>query len=259
MDFQRDADSQQGPEVRKIAVVNQKGGTGKTTTTGNLSAGLALRGRKVLMLDLDVQGNLGVWFNISSGRSLCDVVRDNMPIEACIRKVRENLYLLPGGSGLLDLEPLFLNPDTRQSLINLKFQGVSDYDYIFMDCAPSWNLLNQDVMFFAQEMFIPTSMEYLAMVGIKQIVKNLVTFRKSYENSLQVSLVIPTFYNARQRKDREVMGSLEHYFQDKVSNPIRTNVKLSEAVSYHKSIFEYDDTSNGAKDYRDLVERVDNG
>jgi len=235
--------------VRKIAIVNQKGGTGKTTTTGNLSAGLAIKGRKVLMLDLDVQGNLGVWFNISSGRSLSDVIRDNMPVEACVRKIRENLYLLPGGSGLLDLEPLFLNPNTRQSLINQKFQGMSGYDYILMDCAPSWNLLNQDAMFFAEEMFIPTSMEY----------QNIVAFRKNYENSLQVSLIIPTFFDKRQRKDREVMGNLQQHFQEKVSNPIRANVKLSEAVSYHKSIFEYDDTSNGAKDYWDLVERVDNG
>jgi chromosome partitioning protein len=245
--------------LRKIAVVNQKGGTGKTTTTGNVSAGLAMMGKKILMIDLDVQGNLGVWFNVASGRSLCDVIRDNIPVEACIRKIRENLYLLPGGSSLLDLEPLFLNPQSKQSMISTKFEGVSEYDYILMDCAPSWNLLNQDALFFVEEMFIPTSMEYLAMVGIKQIVKNIVTFRKSYESPLQVSLIIPTFYNARQRKDREVMESLKLHFEDKVSNPIRTNVRLSEAVSYHRSIFEYDDQSNGAKDYWALVERIDNG
>lgn len=245
--------------MRKIAVVNQKGGTGKTTTTGNLSAGLALKGWKVLMVDLDVQGNLGVWFNISSGRSLSDVVRDNMPVEACIRKVRENLFLLPGGSGLLELESLFLSAKSKQSLIKQKFDGLVDFDYILLDCAPSWNLLNQDAMFFAEEMFIPTSMEYLAMVGIKQIVKNIVTFRKSYESPLQVSLIIPTFYDVRQRKDREVMESLKIHFEDRVSNPIRTNVKLSEAVSYHKSIFEYAENSNGAKDYMELVERVNNG
>ncbi len=245
--------------MRKIAIVNQKGGTGKTTTTGNLSAGLALKGRKVLMLDLDVQGNLGIWFNISSGRSLCDVVIDNMPVEACIRKVRDNLYLLPGGSGLVELEPLFLNSRISHSLIESKLEGLQDYDYILMDCAPSWNLLNQDAMLLAEEMFIPTSMEYLAMVGIRQIVKNIVNFRKSYGKSLRVSLVVPTFYNARQRKDREVMQSLKTHFQNRVSIPIRTNVKLSEAISYHKSIFEYDDTCNGAVDYRELVERVDNG
>jgi chromosome partitioning protein len=245
--------------VRKIAIVNQKGGTGKTTTTGNLSAGLAMKGRKVLMIDLDIQGNLGIWFNVSSGRSLCEVIIDNMPVEACIRKVRDNLYLLPGGSSLSELESLFLNTRTKQSIIESKFEGLKEYDYIFIDCAPSWNLLNQDAMLFAEEMFIPTSMEYLAMIGIRQIVKNVVTFKKSSGRALQVSLIIPTFYNARQRKDREVMESLKMHFKERVSNAIRINVKLSEAVSYHKSIFEYDDKSNGASDYRELVERVDNG
>ncbi|MFQ6103615.1 MAG: ParA family protein [Candidatus Glassbacteria bacterium] len=245
--------------MRKIAIVNQKGGTGKTTTAGNLSAGLAMKGRRVLMIDLDIQGNLGIWFNISSGRSLCDVILDNMPVEACIRKVRENLYLLPGGAGLAELEMLFVKTPMPKSLIHSKFEDVQDYDYIILDCAPSWNLLNQDAMLFAEEMFIPTSMEYLAMIGIRQIVKNIVTFRRNLGHTLQIALIIPTFYNARQRKDREVMESLRMHFKEKVSDPIRTNVKLSEAVSYHKSIFEYDNNCNGAADYQVLVERVDNG
>lgn len=245
--------------MRKIAVVNQKGGTGKTTTTGNLAAGLAMRGRRVLMIDLDVQGNLSIWFNITSGRSLCDVVIDNMPVESCIRKIRENLFLLPGGSGIIEIEPVFYNNPDSGSIIASKFEGVLDYDYIFLDCAPSWSPLNQDALLFADEMFIPTSMEYLAMVGIRQIVNNVVAFRESSGKTIQVSLIIPTFFASRQRKDREVIESLKRHFQDSVADPIRTNVKLSEAVSYHKTIFEYDEKSIGAEDYRKLVERVDHG
>jgi chromosome partitioning protein len=245
--------------MRRIAIVNQKGGTGKTTTTGNLSAGLALRGRKVLMIDLDVQGNLSIWFNITSGRSLCDVMIDNVPVEACIRKVRENLYLVPGGMDLVDLEPLFFKTREKESLFKGKLEGIQGYDYVFLDCAPSWSYLNQDAMLFAEEMFIPTSMEYLAMVGIRQIVKNVVTFRKSSGKAFRVSLIIPTFYVATHRKDREVMESLKRHFQERVADPIRANVKLSEAVSYHKTIFEYATHSKGAADYRDLVERVENG
>lgn len=245
--------------MRRIAIVNQKGGTGKTTTTGNLSAGLALKGRKVLMIDLDVQGNLGIWFNITSGRTLCDVMLDNTPVEGCIRKVRENLFLLPGGMDLVDIEPLFFRTREKESLFKLKFEGLGGFDYVFLDCAPSWSYLNQDAMLFAEEMFIPTSMEYLAMVGIRQIIKNVVTFRKNSGKAFQVSLIIPTFYSARQRKDREVMESLRRHFQDRVADPIRVNVKLSEAVSYHKTIFEYATHSKGASDYRDLVERVENG
>lgn len=245
--------------MRKIAIVNQKGGTGKTTTTGNLSAGLALKGRKVLMIDLDIQGNLGIWFNTTTGRTLCDVVLDNTPVEACIRKVRENLFLLPGGADLVDIEPLFLRTRERESLIGAKLGDIESFDYVFLDCAPSWSYLNQDAMLFAEEMFIPTSMEYLAMVGVRQIIKNVVTFRKSSGKTFQVSLIIPTFFSARQRKDREVMESLRRHFLDRVSNPIRVNVKLSEAVSYHKTIFEYATHSKGASDYRELVERVEHG
>ncbi len=245
--------------MRKIAIVNQKGGTGKTTTTGNLAAGLAMKGRRVLMIDLDVQGNLSIWFNITGGRSLCDVIIDNLPVESCIRRVRENLFLLPGGIGIVEIEPLFYSSSYSGSIIATKFEGVQDYDYILLDCAPSWSPLNQDALLFADEMFIPTSMEYLAMVGIRQIVNNVVAFRKSSGKTIQVSLIIPTFFTARQRKDREVIESLKRHFQNSVAEPIRTNVKLSEAVSYHKTIFEYDEKSIGAEDYRTLVERVDHG
>ena len=127
---------------------------------------------------------------------------------------------------------------------------------MLLDCSPSPSYLNESALLYAGEVFVPAAMDYLSLVGIKQVLELISTTSRLYDHSVRVSLVVPTFYDRRQRKSREVMGILRRHFPDRLADPIRFNVHLSEAPSYQEHIFEYRPRSNGAQDYARLVERV---
>lgn len=245
--------------MRKIAILNQKGGTGKTTTTVNLGAGLVIKGRRVLLIDMDPQGNIGTWFNTSNSKNLYHLLIEETPPQSCIVEIRKNLCLLPSNKTAAQAELDLSSQPAREKVLKRKLKTLNLYDYILLDCAPSLNLLNQNAIIFADEVFIPVSMEYLSLVGIKQILENLEMTRELMNHEIRLSLIIPTFYDVRNRKSHEVLESLKKHFKQKVADPIRSNVKLSEAVSYHQTIFEFSPNSYGAQDYQKLVRRVENG
>lgn len=246
--------------MRKIAIINQKGGTGKTTSALNLAAGLALRGAKVLLIDMDPQGNLGIWFGVNPKKSLYHLLVDEQTSwNDCVMQVRENLSLLPSTKTAAQAEIILTGQPSRERVLKRRLSSLKGYDYVILDCAPSLNLLNQNAMMFAADAFLPVSMDYLALVGVRQILENLKMVREILEHEIEVSLVIPTFFDVRNRKSHEILESLHKHFADKVTAPIRANVRLAEAASFHKTIFEYAPTSYGARDYWKLVERVQNG
>ena len=244
---------------RVIGVLNYKGGTGKTTTVVNLAAGLARRGARVLCIDLDAQGSMATHLGVEYAHSLTHLLLGQVRVQACITQARENLDLIPSDSSLFQAEiKLWRTNDdrmVRRTLLN-KMQGVeSQYDYVILDFSPSAGLLSDSGLVYAHELIVPASVNYMSLVGLKQVVETLKTYRQAKEGYVQLYLIVPTFY-ADRKQDREVLETMRHHFGDRVVDPIRQNVKLAESPSHHMTIYEYSPRSVAAADYTSLVERV---
>lgn len=245
--------------MRRIAVINQKGGTGKTTSVANLAVGLTMEGKKVLMVDVDPQGNLGVWFDAHPQKTLFHLLVEGASPKECIIPVKDGLHLLGSNRTAAQAEMILVGQPAREKVLSRRLKTVSGYDYVLLDCAPALNLLNQNALIYAQEAIIPISMEYLSLVGVLQMLENIRMINDLLDHQLEIELVIPTFFDKRNKKSHEVLYSLKKHFGDKVTNPVRTNVRLSEAPSHHQSIYEYAPNSYGAQDYRKIVRRILNG
>ncbi len=244
---------------RIISVLNYKGGTGKTTTVVNLAAGLALRGRRVLCIDLDAQGGLATCLGVQYTYSLTHLLLEQAEPWACIVQARDNLDLIASDRSLFQTEgELWRLADDRQARQRLadKMRDVRGYDYIFLDFSPSISLVSESGLLYTQELIVPVATNYMALVGTRQVIETLKTIGQVLGYHAPLSLIVPTFYHGRLRKDRAIMELLQRYFAGKVTEPIRSDVKLSEAPSYGMSIYEYAPRSPGAADYARLVERV---
>ncbi|MCA9515557.1 MAG: AAA family ATPase [Myxococcales bacterium] len=242
--------------ARKIAIMNQKGGTGKTTTTVSLAHGLARAGYRTLIIDMDSQGNVGVCLGAEGEKNLYHVLVDGLEPKDGIINVRENLDLLPSNDLLAKVEVHLAHVHQPHRVLRNRFREIYDYDFIILDCGPSLSLLNQNALYFADQVLIPVACDYLSLVGVKQILQTLKNVQEQLKHPITILGVLPTFYDVRNRISHEVIRNLERYFQDKVLTPIRINTRLKEAPSEHKSIFEFAAKSVGANDYEALVEKV---
>lgn len=245
---------------RIIGVLNHKGGTGKTTTVVNLAAGLARRGSYVLCIDLDPQGNLATHLGVQYIHSLTHLLLGEARPHECIAWARERLHIIPSDASLLQVEgalwKLGADQAAGQEIVD-RLQGLEQgYDYVLLDYAPSTTLLSQSALHYTEELIVPVAMNYLSLLGIRQVIQTLQGLGHLPERRVRLYLVVPTFYRARQRKDREIMEALQRYFADKLAEPIRSNTRLAEAPSYQQTIYEYAPRSQGAMDYTRLVERV---
>jgi len=245
--------------ARRVAILNQKGGTGKTTTAVNLAAGAAERGNKVLLIDTDAQGNVGVCLGIAGERSLYHVlVEGEDPVEVAV-PVRKRLDCITSNATLAAAEIWLARQDIeKRSRIltrRLNLMRVSRrYDYVVLDCGPSLNLLNQNALSYADEVVIPVTCDYLALVGVKQVLRTIKDIERHLHHAVRVSAVLPTFFDVRTRLAREVLATLQDHFKSKCLRPIRTNTRLAEAPSHRKTIFEYAPGSYGAEDYARVVD-----
>ena len=244
--------------MRKISIINYKGGTGKTCTVVNLAHGLSLLGNKVLVIDTDPQGSAGHHLGVSYQHSLYDLLINNVPAEDCIVNARNNLDIICSNEHVYPAELKLSTYKHRESVLTHKIKGLSGYDYVLLDCAPSMNLLNQNALLYSMEILLPVSMEYLALLGVKQLLKNIKILNKIFTKKLNISKVIPTFFDIRNRKSKDIVESLRRVFPEYLSTPIRNSVKLSEAPGFKRTIFEYDPNSYGAEDYIKLVKEVHN-
>jgi chromosome partitioning protein len=244
---------------RVIGVLNFKGGTGKTTTVVNLAAGLALRGERVLCIDLDAQGSLATCLGVRPDRSLADLLLGAADVDDCIVRARDRLDLIASDGSLLQAEGALwgLGQDgaTRHVLAQ-QMSGVDGYDYVLLDHSPSASLINENGLVYASQVIIPVSMNHLAMIGARQVLQTLDAVGRNSYHGVELGLILPTFYFGWLKKDRAVMAILQRHFPGKVADPIRSNVQLAEALGRQKSIYEYAPTSTGAVDYARLVERL---
>ena len=243
--------------MRKIAISLSKGGTGKTTTAINLAHGLALAGRRVLLVDCDTQGQASFFLGIQAEKGLSDILSGEATAQEAIVLARERLWLLAGGR---DLAKAVVGIAKRQGAIEKALsEGLAplkkSFDFIILDTAPGWDILSVNILFYAEEVLCPVSLEVAAIQSLGEFIERLADIR-AYNARLRLQYVLPTFMDRRVRQAGELLAQLEGHFRERLCSPIRYNVRLSEATGHGKSIFEYAPRSVGAEDYHKLIERI---
>ncbi len=243
--------------MRKIACQNLKGGTGKTTTVISLASCLAGKGKKILVLDVDVQGNIKVSFGIDHKLTMYDLLINDAFVEDCIVKTRDNIDCIISNNTLASCELQLSGMHRREEILKIRMKHIDQtarYDFVLIDCSPSLSLLNQNALLYANEVIIPISMDYLAMLGATQVIDNLAMIKKYYEKQLIITGVIPTFYEKRTNMSQEVMEALQDTYKEKVFPAVRLDTKIKQASSANQTIFEVDKQSRGAEDYNQICE-----
>jgi len=242
--------------MRKIAIVGFKGGIGKTTTCVNLGAALALRGHKVLLIDTDTQANVAVSLGINSHKqTLSDVLTRKAQPDECIVSARKNLDLLPSDINLFKAQQRMVLEMAREEIFEELFTGLTGYDYQILDCAPSVTLLTVNALAYVDEVFIPVSMEMLALASVEQFMDYLKDIHSVLGKGAEIRLIVPTMYDPRRKVSEQVLSLLKK-LGPRVARPIWIDTKLSEAPGSGKTIFEYAARSRGAVDYAHLTETV---
>ncbi|WP_036604983.1 ParA family protein [Paenibacillus assamensis] len=245
-----------------IAITNQKGGVGKTTTTVNLGAGLAILGKRVLLVDIDPQGNTtsGVGVNKADvANCIYDVIiNDIHPQEAVLKTNVEGMDILPATIQLAGAEIELVPTISREVRLKKSLQLVShQYDYILIDCPPSLGILTINSLTAAQSVIIPIQCEYYALEGLSQLLNTVRLVQKHLNTALQIEGVLLTMLDARTNLGLQVIEEVKKYFQAKVYQTIiPRNVRLSEAPSHGQSIMTYDSRSKGAEVYLELAKEV---
>jgi chromosome partitioning protein len=250
--------------IRVMAIANQKGGVGKTTTAVNLSAALADRGRRVLVVDLDPQGNASTGLGVNSrelASSIYDVLMKQVPLEDAIEPTRvRNLFVCPSTIDLAGAEIELVSAFSRELRLQRALESVEDdFDIVVIDCPPSLGLLTVNALSAAKEVLVPIQCEYYALEGLSQLFQNVELVRGSLNPSLGVGYVLLTMYDGRTKLSEQVVADVRSFCGDLVCRTIiPRNVRLSEAPSYGEPITVFDSSSRGAIAYRDLAEEVDN-
>jgi chromosome partitioning protein len=244
------------PAPRRIAVFNHKGGTGKTTTAVNLAAGIAERGKKVLLIDTDAQGNVGVSLGVHGERSLYHVLVLRTPARDCAVPVRDGLDVVTADEALAAAEIFLAGKSNRHRALRDALSNDLDYDVVVLDCSPSLNLLNQNALVYADQILVPVSCDYLSLVGMQQVLRTVANVNQLLRHPVSIHSVVPTFFDVRNRIAREAMAALQEHFADRVATPVRINTRLREAPMEKRTIFEYAPDSHGAEDYAALADRI---
>lgn len=233
-----------------ISIVNQKGGTGKTTTSINLGSALAQQGKKVMLIDMDSQGNLGYSFGLEIDKSICDVFSGELKLEEVIQS-SEGVDIIPSDMRLVDIELSLIELDQRHQTLNTLLSDFeNDYDYILIDCPPSLSILAVNALFASDMVIIPMLMEVLSLQGLDQIIQTIEKINNTYKKSIKILGVLPVMVDKRRKLSDEVKEYiLDNYDLRIFESMIRNNVKASEAPSFGHSVVVYSPSSNSAKDY----------
>ena len=245
---------------RRMAIFNHKGGTGKTTTSVSVAAGLALKGYRVLLVDTDSQGNVGVSLGVKAEKTLYHCLVMGLKPQDVAVKVRENLDVLPSNETLAAAELYLAGRQNRDRILRDRLVAASNhYDVILLDCSPSLSLLNQNALVFADGILVPVACDFLSLVGVRQVIKTVKNVNSLLHHPVQIHGVLPTFYDARARICRDAWGTLKEHFGERCFQPIRSATRVKEAPAQGKTIFEYAPDSHAAQDYQRVVERLVTG
>lgn len=235
----------------KLAILTSKGGTGKTTTAINLGHGLALSGKKVLIIDCDPQGSASSAFGIESSMGLVDLMVEG---QVEIYKVRPNLYLLPSGrKRLAELEMGLAARKDRNKILSRSLSRLTGCDCVILDCSPSINIINLNALEYADHLLIPSSLDYFSLEGVKTTIELKAELDSEGNGSSNIIGVLPTFYDRRTTVSRLALDELRSDYGDMVFNTeIRSNAQIKKSQWFKKTIFEYAPYSYGAYDYFNL-------
>lgn len=251
--------------TRTISLINNKGGVGKTTSTLNIGIALSNKGKKVLLVDIDPQGNLSdAFININQVQyTIKDLIEGTISDinQVLKRQVKPNIDLLPSNNLLNGTEGKIINKMAKETLLKRILDPIKrNYDYVLIDCPPSLNTLVINSLVASSEAIIPIATEYHALTGTNTIIntiKEVIAFKRMLNDKLLLSGVFITKYDERTNNDREIAEIIRSNFKGVCFNTmIRTNVKIKDATNNHKSVIEYDPTSNGALDYMQLAEEI---
>lgn len=261
--------------MRIIALMNQKGGVGKTTTTVNLGAALAKLGKKVCLIDMDPQAHLTINYGVDPSPdmlSLYEVLIEDRPIEDALKTLEDNIQLVPSSINLAAAEIELVSVIGRETLLKMRIEAASQLqpDYILLDCPPSLGLLTLNALSCASHVIIPMQPHFLALQGVGKLLETVQLVQKRMNPKLAVAGIVLTLFDSNAKLSNEVVGDLQTFMETakgknlpwsnaKIFNSrIRRNIKLAESPSFGQNIFQYEPSSNGAADYLALGTEVIN-
>jgi chromosome partitioning protein len=229
--------------MQKIAIINQKGGVGKTTTTINLAHGLAKQGKKVLVIDLDPQGNIGMSLNKYSDPDIYDILVNGVNPQQCYQEIDTNFSVITSRETLTKASMILVGEPSRETVLRRKLEPISGFDYVFLDCPPSLGLLNQNALLYANEVFIPSATDILSMKAMHNMLDAISKLNEVFKHDAKVTR-------------KTILKKMQIDYGDIVTDPIHASSKFKEAPGKGQSIFDYAGRSRGAQEYQKLVEMV---